>query len=449
MWWLGATKAAVRAALAVGRRRSRSRWTAAAPAGCCPTTSTRWRTVEPWAALLPVLDPTVMGWKERAFYLGRARAAPLRHQRQRRDDGLVGRPGGRLLGPGRGRAWSRCDRSRSCRRRRCAALDAEAARLTAWLDGVRVSTVYPSSAMKAPAPWVIAGDARAAQAGAAAGAAAAGPLRQARPAPVHQPPRLQPRLRAGGVPGPAADGLLLGVQPAPADLVRRRRADRVGQRGGVPRARAGRGGRARRRCTPRSTRRCPTGWTWSRWSRRRRSGSPTCWRPATGGSRCRCPSRRREAAVAAFLAADEVLVQRMTKKGLRDFDSRAAVLVAGRGPGRRRQPRWTWCCGTPSPRSGPTTCSRDSPRSSGSTLVGVPLLTRLAQGPLDPATGRDRRPAAPLRMTLRPPGPAVRYSPVVDDMSTRRRSRRTPGSPGRAAHWNLVDASPRRGPAGR
>ena len=25
---------------------------------------------EPWAALLPVLDPTVMGWKERGFFLG-------------------------------------------------------------------------------------------------------------------------------------------------------------------------------------------------------------------------------------------------------------------------------------------------------------------------------------------------------------------------------------------
>ena len=29
-----------------------------------------------------------------------------------------------------------------------AALEAEAARLTAWLDGHRVSTVYPSAAMK-------------------------------------------------------------------------------------------------------------------------------------------------------------------------------------------------------------------------------------------------------------------------------------------------------------
>jgi hypothetical protein len=25
---------------------------------------------EPWAALLPALDPTTMGWKERGFYLG-------------------------------------------------------------------------------------------------------------------------------------------------------------------------------------------------------------------------------------------------------------------------------------------------------------------------------------------------------------------------------------------
>ena len=30
--------------------------------------------------------------------------------------------------------------------------------------------------------------------------------------------------------------------------------------------------------------------------------------------------------MAAFLAAGEVLVRRMTKKGMRDFDSRAAVL---------------------------------------------------------------------------------------------------------------------------
>ena len=34
-----------------------------------------------------------------------------------------------------------------------------------------------------------------------------------------------------------------------------------------------------------------------------------------------------EAAVAAFLAADEILVERMTKKGLREFDARGAVVA--------------------------------------------------------------------------------------------------------------------------
>ena len=34
------------------------------------------------------------------------------------------------------------------------ALEAEAARLTAWLDGTRVSTVYPSPAMKSAAARV-------------------------------------------------------------------------------------------------------------------------------------------------------------------------------------------------------------------------------------------------------------------------------------------------------
>jgi hypothetical protein len=31
--------------------------------------------VEPWAALLPALDPTAMGWRERAWYVGGHAAA--------------------------------------------------------------------------------------------------------------------------------------------------------------------------------------------------------------------------------------------------------------------------------------------------------------------------------------------------------------------------------------
>jgi radical SAM-linked protein len=93
-----------------------------------------------------------------------------------------------------------------------------------------------------------------------------------------------------------------------------------------------------------------------------------------------------EAAVTAFLAADEVPVQRMTKKGLRDFDSRAAVLglqVLPDGDGtvlelvlRHLEPAVR-----------PDDVLSGLKAVAGLELVGVPLLTRLAQGPLDPDTG--------------------------------------------------------------
>ena len=49
--------------------RSRSSSTTA-PASCCPTMSRRCARPRRWVALLPGLDPTVMGWKERDWYLG-------------------------------------------------------------------------------------------------------------------------------------------------------------------------------------------------------------------------------------------------------------------------------------------------------------------------------------------------------------------------------------------
>ena len=125
VWWLGATKTAVRRG--AGRRRCRR----GVPGrrrhrlGAARRPRAGRARVEPWAALLPVLDPTVMGWKQRDFYLEPARAVPLRHQRQRRHHRLVGRPGRRLLGPGRGRAW--CEvvlREDVGARGRAAALDA-------------------------------------------------------------------------------------------------------------------------------------------------------------------------------------------------------------------------------------------------------------------------------------------------------------------------------------
>nr|WP_257908502.1 winged helix DNA-binding domain-containing protein [Janibacter limosus] len=67
-WWLGATKGATRAALAavgaveVALERDRTGWVL--PDDLDPVAD-----VSPWAALLPTLDPTTMGWKHREAYL--------------------------------------------------------------------------------------------------------------------------------------------------------------------------------------------------------------------------------------------------------------------------------------------------------------------------------------------------------------------------------------------
>ena len=53
--------------------------------------------VEPWAALLPGLDSTPMGWQQRDGSR-RARPAAVRPGRQHRPDGLVGRPDRGRLG---------------------------------------------------------------------------------------------------------------------------------------------------------------------------------------------------------------------------------------------------------------------------------------------------------------------------------------------------------------
>lgn len=148
-WWLGATKGATRAALAavgaveVALERDRTGWVL--PDDLDPVAD-----VSPWAALLPTLDPTTMGWKHREAYLdpahrellfdsfgnggstawwdGRIVGAWVQD-----DDGVVSVvecPGTDLGGEGR------------------SALALEAQRLTAWLDGVRITNVYSSRLMK-------------------------------------------------------------------------------------------------------------------------------------------------------------------------------------------------------------------------------------------------------------------------------------------------------------
>lgn len=154
VWWLGATKTAVRRALAdvdaveVALESGTTGWVLPDDAALDGRDESDG---EPWAALLPTLDPTVMGWKERAFYLDPADTAYLFDS-----NGNAGNTAwwdGRIVG-----CWVQDDddprapvrllvrgdlgsRARS-------ALEAEAERLTAWLDGVRITNVYASPQMR-------------------------------------------------------------------------------------------------------------------------------------------------------------------------------------------------------------------------------------------------------------------------------------------------------------
>ena len=152
------------------------------------------------------------------------------------------------------------------------------------------------------------------------------PVRQARPAAVHLAPRLRPRVRAGvrraGVPIAFSQGFtphpkISYASAAPTGVASEAEYLEIGLRERVdPEAagRAGRGALARPRRARRGRGAAAAAW-------------PTGSTPRTGGSSC--PGRRRprwRRAVAAFLAADEVLVERMTKQGRRTFDARAAVM---------------------------------------------------------------------------------------------------------------------------
>ena len=147
MWWLGSTKTAVRRALADARggrgvaRRRATGWVL--PDDLDPEPC-----VEPWAALLPVLDPTTMGWKQRDFYLDPGHTPYLFD--------TVGNAGttawvdGRIVG-----CWVQDDAAsvRVVLREDVgsdaqALLDAEAERLTTWLAGQQISSVYKSQQMK-------------------------------------------------------------------------------------------------------------------------------------------------------------------------------------------------------------------------------------------------------------------------------------------------------------
>jgi hypothetical protein len=142
VWWLGSTKAAVRQALtdvgavAVSLDHGDTGWLLADDVE--PV-----RDPGPWAALLPSLDPSTMGWKERGFHLGP-------HVDKVFDRNGNGGPtawwNGRIVGvwcqqpDGRVDVVPAEDIPPQARK----ALEANAEELTAWLDGDVVRSIYLS-----------------------------------------------------------------------------------------------------------------------------------------------------------------------------------------------------------------------------------------------------------------------------------------------------------------
>ena len=98
------------------------------------------------------------------------------------------------------------------------------------------------------------------------------------------------------------------------------------------------------------------------------------------------PAAKVAYAVAAFLAVDSVPVERMTKKGLRTFDCRAAVVeLAAHEHAGGAELDLTLRHTVPAVR--PDDVLSGLVRVTGLEVTGAPLLTRTRQGPLDPETG--------------------------------------------------------------
>ncbi len=144
-WWLGSTKTAVRAALrtigaievdldgAVGY---------VLPDDLDPTDP-----VEPWGALLPVLDPTTMGWADRDWYLGPHKADLFDSTG---NAGSTAWWDGRIVGGWRQREGGEIELQllEDVGRDATAELEEQAGRLGGWLGGVRVMPRFPSPLWK-------------------------------------------------------------------------------------------------------------------------------------------------------------------------------------------------------------------------------------------------------------------------------------------------------------
>jgi hypothetical protein len=145
-WWLGSTKGAVRTALAdidavrVALDDGSTGWVAnddTADLVVAPS-------LEPWVALLPTLDPTTMGWRERRFYLDPAHTPYLFDSAG--NGGTTVWVDGRVVGcwvqdpDERVRLVLLEEVSPDARRR----LQVEVDRLDAFLDGQHITNVFAS-----------------------------------------------------------------------------------------------------------------------------------------------------------------------------------------------------------------------------------------------------------------------------------------------------------------
>jgi hypothetical protein len=140
-WWLGSTLRLVRAALA---ELEAVEVDLDAQSGfLLPDDLEPEEPVEPWGALLPSLDPTTMGWFERDWYLGPHKPEVFDTSG---NAGATAWWDGRIVG-----GWGQAESGEVVLQLledvggdAVTELEAEAERLTAWLDGARIQARFPS-----------------------------------------------------------------------------------------------------------------------------------------------------------------------------------------------------------------------------------------------------------------------------------------------------------------
>ena len=158
-----------------------------------------------------------------------------------------------------------------------------------------------------------------------------------------------------------------------------------------------------------------------------------------------CPPLEAATAVDAFLATESVLVERMTKKGLREFDCRAAVVSLRAEPGPSGT-RLQLVLRHTVPAVRPDDVLTGVAATAGTDLGPPLLLTRLDAGSAGRDDRRDRRPARHVGIGVGVDRCAILA--VVDVAGSFAHDNPTTFSPVRThgpALWVRVVARPRRG----